>query len=342
MPQLDVLRAFAAFAVVYAHATTYPGHNWGVYGVTLFFVLSGFLITGILLGCRQMRDRQGTSLIWLLRQFYARRSLRILPLYYFALLILVVVGYGPARRDLWVLATYLGDFYLPHRPPSAVWHFWSLAVEEQFYLLWPWAVLLMPVRALPKLASGLILFGPLYRLWGWYHGIHPGALWMSPFTSAEALAVGGLLAMVGPRRDFLRFLLIAGLITFAGRMVSRIMLPTGPQPLWTLPYSLLAGWLVGSAARGVTGHAGKILSFGPLLWLGTISYGIYVYHLPLVTLWRWIVPRTPDWLTLVAATAMTVVVAALSWYLFERPVSRLKRYFPYSAHARGYAPIANH
>jgi len=331
MPQLDALRAFAALAVIYAHATTYPGHTLGSYGVTLFFVLSGFLITGILLRCRAMRDERGASLFWLLRQFYARRSLRIFPLYYFVLLLLVIVGYAPARRDFWFLATYLGDFYLPLRPESAVSHFWSLAVEEQFYLLWPWAVLLLPRRWLPKVACGLIIAGPLYRLWGWSHGVSQGVMWTSPIASAEALAVGGLLAMVGPEQRFLRVLLIAGIITFACRMVCRIGFSNGPQPLWTLGHSLLSAWLVGWAARGVGGRTGQLLSFGPLLWIGTISYGVYVYHLPLLKGWQQILPKTPDWLTLLAVTGLTLGVAALSWYLFERPISRLKRLFPYSS-----------
>lgn len=333
MPQLDALRAFAALAVIYSHATSYPGHALGAYGVTLFFVLSGFLITGILLGARKLRE-SGESLGLILRQFYARRSLRIFPLYYFVLFVLVAVGYGPARQGLGWLATYLGDFYLPHRPESAVSHFWSLAVEEQFYLLWPWAILLLPRAWLPRLAGTLIVVAPLYRVWGWAHGVPQGVLWTSPIASAEALAIGGLLAMAGPTREVRRFLLITGFAALALGMICRVRLPDGPQPLWSMGPALLSAWLVARAALGVGGMPGRVLSFPPLLWIGTISYGVYVYHLPLLMCWQRIGPHAPGWLTFLVISGATIGVAAASWYLFERPISALKRYFPYAVSPR--------
>src|SRR5262249_40880734 len=146
MPQLDGLRAVAVLAVVAHH--TLPGPlvdalNPGAAGVRLFFVLSGFLITGILLGCRESMAQQGAGQA--LASFYARRFLRIFPLYYFALAVVLLAGVQEARDGAaWHLA-YLSNVYGVRQGwLGSLAHFWSLAVEEQFYLVWPALVLSLP------------------------------------------------------------------------------------------------------------------------------------------------------------------------------------------------------
>ena len=147
--QLDALRGIAVAAVAYSHwiAPRYQfGIRWGTAGVTLFFVLSGYLISGILLDCRTQSDRP-----FALRSFYARRFLRIFPLYDLVLLILFAVNLPPVRQTIFWHLTYLSNFYFLHH---GGWHgpisiFWTLAVEEQFYLFWPAILLFVPNRAVP-------------------------------------------------------------------------------------------------------------------------------------------------------------------------------------------------
>lgn len=144
MPHLDGLRAFAVGLVIYSHWM--PGHYqfklpWGSAGVQLFFVLSGFLITGILLRCRTSVARLSA-----LRAFYVRRILRIFPLFYCVLLLAYVLNIEPVRETVFWHLPYLSNFYFFSigRWDGDISHFWSLAVEEQFYLFWPAIVMFVP------------------------------------------------------------------------------------------------------------------------------------------------------------------------------------------------------
>ena len=164
MPQLDSLRAFAVLAVVVHHSplVAFVPIPFGAIGVRLFFVLSGFLITGILLRCRDDRPDGSPGDRWFsLRQFYIRRFLRIFPLYYFVVTCAVILNYGCARSLLPWLLTYTLNVQLAI---SGEWnefsHFWSLAVEEHFYLAWPWVVLFVPRRWVGSAAVLLVLTGP--------------------------------------------------------------------------------------------------------------------------------------------------------------------------------------
>ncbi len=153
---LDGLRALAVLAVVLEHFG--PVHlaelvHPGRLGVRLFFVLSGFLITGILLEARAAGGPAATGSI--LRAFFVRRALRLLPLFYVVLAISCV--FSPSVREGWLWhATYQTNHYIAILGgwPTAFAHAWSLAVEEQFYLVWPWIILLLPLRALGPAMAG--------------------------------------------------------------------------------------------------------------------------------------------------------------------------------------------
>ena len=347
MPQLDSLRAFAVMSVLFVHFVTHPPRwlavvPWAACGVQLFFVLSGFLITGILLDCRK---QVGTgSRLFALRQFYARRFLRIIPLYY----AVVIVGWLIRLPDFdktlgWNLA-YSTNFYIVWngRWIEAASHLWTLSVEEQFYLLWPWIVLFLPDRWLLPTFAGAGIFAIVYRVifCGWF------GEWMgiTPFASFDCFAAGALLA-IAQRRDEMgnpgmrRVLSIGGLVlgiplvilAFAwhvprGSIVDRVGLLNVAMPLLFTP-------LISRAADGFSGVVGKMLTLRPLMYLGTISYGIYIYHLPVkwvinlhCSSWLRISPNIPQ-----AAVygLVTIGVAAISWHFFELPINRLKRFFPY-------------
>ena len=172
MAQLDALRAIAVGMVLLYHfwrpARQYV--SFGPIGVRIFFVLSGFLITGILLRSRERCDSGQTPPGFAIRRFYVRRILRIFPLYYVAL---AIAWYGEvwgAREGMAWHAAYLSNvhFFLVNAAQPGVWgghvaHLWSLAVEEQFYLVWPWVILFAPRRWLPGIALGMAAVGPVFR-----------------------------------------------------------------------------------------------------------------------------------------------------------------------------------
>lgn len=358
MPQLDAVRAFAVFAVMTCHLYPSPYTSQaGGQGVTLFFVLSGFLITGILLKCRTYVAR-GQSRLFTLRQFYVRRFLRIFPLYYFVLAVLWII-HDPTIRahPVWHLAylsNVLESIQAAHLyfPQSSVGHFWSLAVEEQFYLVWPWVVLFLPRRALIWAVTGLIFCASAFRLIAFSLKIPPVAVVHLPMFWLDALGLGALLALVvdpsfGLRRHLARarfFALLIGIacLGLAFYLTSAERHFTLRETLRPLGYSLTFVWLVSSAADGFKGPVGRLMSWKPLLWIGAISYGIYVFHF-IIRSYSMSLSKLPTipspLLRALALSAVSILVAAVSFYAYERPLNRLRRFFDYRAnHSKKPAP----
>ena len=197
-PQLDGLRAIAVMSVFIGHLVPLRFLqkivSWGDTGVILFFCLSGFLITRILL--RVQID--GTGNRWMsLRSFYVRRVLRIFPIYYLVIVLGVLVGYPPVRDQFLRLVTY--SLNVPGLPPTdhlgAFSHFWSLSVEEQFYLFWPMLVLFLPRRNLPHFIVGLIGLSLGYRLAFALAGASYKLIFASLWGCLDSLGLGALLAI---------------------------------------------------------------------------------------------------------------------------------------------------
>ena len=346
MDQLDALRALAVGGVVLFHfaSSRLWVLQWGGLGVYLFFVLSGFLITGILLRCRRLIHQREQSPWLTLRQFYVRRFLRIFPLFYFVLGVAWVLGFEDIRHAIGWHAAYLSDFYFCRRGqwvgPAAP--FWSLAVEEQFYLVWPWLVLFLPQRWLLPVTAITLITGPLTRAWGVAHGWSGVAVQCFPLASVDALGLGAILAIcaeqmpdhVGRIRAAALWL---GLLLLAGSAVLR--LKGGSAAAYAavslLACNLLFCWLVGSAADGFTGAAGRVLMFPPLILIGIISYGIYVYHDFAFLLAAKLHLRTHNHaLNFAVALALAFLLPLASWYLYEKPINSLKRHFPYAITGR--------
>jgi peptidoglycan/LPS O-acetylase OafA/YrhL len=194
MKQLDGLRAFAVLFTMITHFTRANEGwlgliPWGQMGVRLFFVISGFLITGILLRSRLPEDRPAE-----LRIFYIRRFLRIFPVYYATLAVTTLVNIRPVRQTLWWHLTYLSNVYqiVQNPGPSPVTHFWSLAVEEQFYCIWPFLMLFLPGRYLLKAMIATVCIGPLSRLGVAVFHIDSGDGLL--FACLDTLGMGALLA----------------------------------------------------------------------------------------------------------------------------------------------------
>ena len=358
MAQLDGIRAFAV-ALVLGYHFYRPVREYvhlGGIGVRVFFVLSGFLITGILLRSRALRDGGQAPAGLALRHFYIRRFLRIFPLYYFALAIAWLGKVSATREEIVWHATYLSNvrFFLVNAVDRGRWgggvgHFWSLAVEEQFYLLWPWVILFAPRRWLPGIALGAAAVGPIFRFV--VFGITDNDVTSILLPGCvDSLALGAYLAMtVVPEyrshplvRPIGRMVLWCGILLFAAYLAAE---HSGGYRMFRmvsfdLAIALMGVWFVARAAEGMTGPVGKALSFAPVRYLGTISYGIYVYHLLLPSLLPKAAKRLghPDLLAplgdqtlayLAFYTALTIAVAAASWHCFEAPINRLKARFEY-------------
>lgn len=354
MPQLNGLRAFAALVVLAQHTVTYRYFRFGIngvgiWGVWLFFVLSGFLITGILLRARGERHTLGTTL----RRFYVRRSLRIFPLYYAVLIAGVAFGIGTSfRNDFFWHALYLNNwsvvFGTSHIDPPAG-PLWSLSIEEQFYLVWPLLVLSIPVRRLGALFVGTAAVGILSRFVlalllppvGNPSGVF--SVVMPTTSNLDPLAWGALLAWArwgaiptATVRRWLRAALALGLVLLACVVVSTATTLGSRAELVFEPVAagLLSVWLIDRAATGFPREsvAARILSFPAVAYVGTISYGVYVLHSPVI----WVLHTQLGWdlgprVSIAAAlgywllvTAVTIAVASISWFAFERPINGLK------------------
>jgi peptidoglycan/LPS O-acetylase OafA/YrhL len=318
----------------------------------MFFVLSGFLITGIILDSRKTAEQIGTSPFYVIRQFYARRFLRIFPIYYLVIITALIVNLPPAR-EVWIwLVTYTTNIYITIYGDWAgrFGHFWTLAVEEQFYLIWPWIILFIPRKRLLPIIMFIISLGPLYRIYA--YNLYPfdiGAMDFKAGTftlgSFDSLAIGALIALAWRaeisktilQKYLTRLALPGGLILY---VICLILYHYRIKPsvffvVGNSAASLIFVWLISSAGLGFKGLFGKVLELRPLSYLGKITYGIYVYHnfVPLI-----LVPslsrlgfelHVPGFTNFFLSGIVTIIIASLSWYLFELPINRLKRHFEY-------------
>lgn len=352
MAQLDGLRAIAVSMVFIDHwvgERYHLGIMWGDLGVKLFYVLSGFLITGILLEIRPVVGRQ---LLRGARQFYIRRFLRIFPLFYLTLFLAALAGFPGVRETFWWHVSYLSNFYIASISawPSFISHFWSLAVEEQFYLSWAWLILFIPHRGLLPVLVTLLVLGPISRFAGVILGGNPISIYVLPVSSFDVLGIGALLAYLSrfgashriSVDKLARISLVVGAATFIGieileRTVSRTPVVEALH-LTIKPVAIggVYGWLVLRASVGLKGIAGTLLTARPIAHMGKVSYGLYMFNpfMPSVAGWFLapvgllpLMDIAP--LRLAVLLAATVGLASLSWRFFEGPINDLKRHFPY-------------
>jgi len=332
LPQLDGLRAVAVVSVMAFHFIPWVDRYapLGTMGVRLFFVLSGFLITGILLSWR------GQPLAVATEVFYARRALRIFPLFYFVLVAAAVINIGPVRDTFAWHAAYLSNFYFYFRGDwhGSVSHLWSLAVEEQFYLVWPWLILCAPARWLRPVIVTMVVVAPLSRL------LFPDPMdSVLPTSCLDSLGLGALVARAAPHKGGpygagagaygAAGMGVAGAVLTATALSLRYLGLGGQYQVVGLDFgvSLLSAFVVAGAARGFAGGAGRFLSASPIRAVGRISYGLYVYHGFTPYLLGRYLPGFIDmnWpLRALLLTAATGLIAVVSWHLLEQPFLRMK------------------
>jgi peptidoglycan/LPS O-acetylase OafA/YrhL len=317
VPALDGLRGVAILGVLGVHLF---GLSGGFYGVDLFFVLSGFLITTLLL---EERDRTGSVS---LRAFYVRRARRLMPALVAVLALIAVAGplyYSPGLLTSIVasglyaanIVRGFGSSDFLNATPAA--HLWSLAQEEQFYVLWPVALLslrrrLTERRLMTLLAAGFVVL-VLYRAGlaaagaGWHR------VYYAPDTHMDGLVLGCLLACAR-RRGLTTVPVVAGCAAFALVLAAFVL---GAQ---TMPWSVGGLPIVEIAAAALVlaalspGPVGAVLSVRPLVWVGALSYSLYLWQIPAMWLTGW----DDRW----GALGLTAVLTLVSYYVIERPFRR--------------------
>jgi peptidoglycan/LPS O-acetylase OafA/YrhL len=352
-PQLDALRAFFVVCVLITHfwqpdplPSLLRRVDFGFIGVRAFFVLSGFLITRILLQCRTTAEESGQTPLSFVRRFYARRFLRIFPVYYLIIALAILVNVPPAR-EIWPwLVTYTSNVYQAVFDQNVRYfgHFWTLAVEEQFYLVWPWIVLYATRRSLPWIILVSMGVAMVYRDVALRQlGEHWGTL---PFASLDTLGAGALLAIAvhatrdrdALQRTLLRTVFPTGVVTYFG--LHALTFRSDDDRLLVAfhetAFAMICCGIIAAADRGIGGVGGRLLELRPIVFLGRISYGIYAYHFFMPWLLMRLLPRLgwqlpePGPARFITAAVVTTIVAAASWYILERPVNRLKKFVPYS------------
>lgn len=365
IPELDGLRGLAIGLVLVWHYFGFPldpqlpggafvrqslSLTWS--GVDLFFVLSGFLIGGILLDHREAPRY--------FQSFYARRVCRIFPLYFGWLLVSLTVlavvprfAEGPVAAGLfsdpvpaWCYVIFgqnyamarLGDFGSPWLGVT-----WSLAIEEQFYLLLPLLIRFLPPRRLPVYLGSLALLAPVSLVLLGHEGGMRG--YVSTHHRLDSLMLGVLLAWALRRDGGLRWArahrphlygILAVLVAGAAWMSSLRELPVALYPFLYSWMALLYGSLLVLAVTEERGPVAALTRLRALRWLGGLAYGVYIFHLPVQHVLHWLirdqVPRLhapADFAVTLAALAVTLGIAVLSWHRFEKPILEIGKSFSY-------------
>ena len=363
IPGLDVLRAFAVFFVLIEHFGVWFDHTSpsgkiirdviipdGSFGVDLFFVLSGFLITSILLNSRNTPNKTRSGII---KNFFVRRALRIFPIYYLLLIVLFIINYPDVRSNIGYFATYTSNI-LSWR--TNTWnhfsHTWTLAVEEQFYLLWPWLIIFINEKYLKFVLFFAVAVGIISTYIAINVQHHFGSLLV--FNCFDGFGIGGIYAWIRQKDDrtarFNSILKIIGIPV----LIYYTYIKVGLAYNWYVPgifliktiYSLVALCIINLVVNNKSDRANSyLLNNRPLNYIGRMSYGIYLYHYVYLNFFFAYVNKflfditqpypklqvfihdhhTDYWIEL----SVVFLIASMSYHFIELPILRLKSRFAY-------------
>jgi peptidoglycan/LPS O-acetylase OafA/YrhL len=306
----------------------------GFMGVDIFFVLSGFLITSLL-----MKDRS-TNQKNLFRRFYRRRALRLLP----ALYALLLADFFVSRwenfpgdiqwRTTWHAILFLNNWNIVNNFGEAqndLGHLWSLGIEEQFYLIWPLTIWLLAKLKIPsKMMIPLILFASLvvmvHRTSLWNDGTSWIILYIRTDTRLDSLLIGAMFAYAYRHYQVpSKILNSVATLSFLGLVYIKYVLDKSPfifEMGWTI-IALLAGFIILSVVEGVF-FVQKVFTWRPLTIIGKVSYGLYLWHMPIFLLFGRHVTSGSRPLRLLIGIILASVVTSLSWFFIEKPFLNLK------------------
>lgn len=345
--QIDGLRCFAVLSVILFHygILSFGGHTLTKIplgtGVNLFFVISGYLITSILLQKKETIAQQTSTIFKELKNFFAKRTLRIFPLYYLVLLVIYI--FPNQVQDYFIyLLTYTTNIYMTlcNCYISNRTHLWSLAVEEQFYLIWPFTIFLIPKKWMLSFIIFIILLSLASKYYFLYYT--PYQVGVNAFLTSclDSLGMGALLAYLQLyqtkifekilSKKILLVLIIAYCIYFIYPDYSNYATSMLFNNFST---SIIYFYLVGIAAQnkfnGITKFA---LENKVSLYLGKISYGMYIIHNFMEEAFygffeRKLPPTELQPVRILYWLLLTILLASISWYVIERPILKLKKYF---------------
>ena len=337
IPQLTGIRAPAFWMIFLIHSGFHGYFLWSA--VDLYFVLSGFLITNILL-----RQKKGESFF---RIFYTRRFIRIFPPFYLVLVLSIFVLGDVSQMQTLSISLFVANFYMPFNDPtqipSSYWAlgpYWTLGVEEQFYLLWPLLVYKLSPRRMLWVCVGLIIAAPVFRGLGHiYLTQWTNSQWLFMFTwnRVDLLAAGGAIALVrymnlwpAERMERMGLFLLGGCAVAIAICV--ILFPdfrfSGQTFFFsTVGLSLFCGLMAGLImylANATSGPIVKFCSLRPLMYLGTISYTSYLAHGTILHLFHERLGIATGWPLVLSAYPVTTLFAMLLWHVLEAPLQKLK------------------
>ena len=341
-PDIQAMRALAVLLVVLYH-TDIPGVHGGFLGVDVFFVISGFVITNVLL--REKASKGTTSI----PGFYARRIRRILPAATVVLIATVFATYhwlsyitgAINANDAKYVAAFVGNFrfaslgtqyFTATQPPSTLQQFWSLAVEEQFYLVWPLLFLLITLpwkkfSPVPRLITALTIVIGVSLAWCIIE-TQQNEVWafFSPLTRAWELALGAMLAVVGPhlRGRAPRSGVILGAIGLVTVLLCTWIYTTStlwPGSAVIIPVLATGAIIAGGSLRGPDSF-GRFTTFPPVQWMGNISYSLYLVHWPVIAIATQYALAPLPLRSEIELVLISVALAGLLYYAIENPIRR--------------------
>lgn len=342
IPELDGIRGLAILLVLICHISLWEPFSrarsvlfHGTIGVDLFFVLSGFLITGILLDSKEQGGAIG--------RFYVRRMLRIWPVYFGMLLVLFLLlrRFLPGSAAAWRYVFFVQNLSTNQQDGPLLHPFWSLAVEEQFYLVWPWVVFRLSQKKLVRLCGALFVSALLFRIAFSLFGVSEQIVYVNTLCRTDAIAIGSLLAIwarssPGSWGIVLRYpALWASVLVLCLALGEHTLL----RQFGNSFAALFFAWLVftGWQRRGTHDLLARTLRSGVLTYLGQISFTLYVINLPIYSfahgnslnlfLGAGTHPVIANLLSAILGSVVCLVVAACSWRLFEKPILGLKDHF---------------
>jgi peptidoglycan/LPS O-acetylase OafA/YrhL len=333
----DGLRAVAFLMVFLSHKAPSPRTEaLGTAGVWLFFVLSGFLIIRILAASRLRVEAGSATPMGSLGLFYRHRIARIVPVYYAFLFVMYACRFGSPESlgsEGFKLSTwfYLTNFYIERNGwGTELGHLWSLAVEQQFYLLFAPAALFLPLRCLAPLCWGLVAASVLMHGALWLAGAWPTSFDVDTLANLGLIALGGLAGLrAKPLPDWL-----ARDAALAGVLILFVALPLAvAQTGWWLIVGRLSGILAAllllQIAQAPTGRAVALLDMPWLRRIGVISYAAYLFHVPLhaerMLAVVGVTVGGPRSVSMVLDLLLTLLLAEASWRLLESPARRVLR-----------------
>ena len=360
MPELDTIRGLAILGVLLYHGfywvrdlslyAPWQRHFFtlmapGQFGVNLFFVLSGFLITGILFDSRNRQDYY--------QRFYFRRALRILPAYYLTLLLLILFGLT-SRGFLFMSLAYSSNMSPLFGITLSYPVLWSLAVEEHFYLIWPMAARRISPTKLLWLLGAILVLTPVSRFLYHQHAVATNTVGTGfgyyTWNNLDGLALGAIVAVLvrgraWGRQQMLRLSILmmmsAILLTLAGYPFGILTRRTAiGDALQFVPWNFAFAGLLGMFLLIGTGPWKRITTPSFIVFFGQISYGLYLYHLMVFAGYEWVARQTnfksrlnlslweQAWAKMLIAGTAAIVVSYLSRRYFEEPFLRLKDWMP--------------